>query len=297
MQSIESEGDTIDQAIDKALRGLGVGRDRVEIEILADATRGLFGFGGKPARVRASVRAPLEPPPRQEAPPVVSRETPNAAPRPVSRETSSVSARAASTPSARERPADRPKPVVSSVVSNVERIAAAAPTRAVIDKSRQVLRELLAHLTVTCEVEVVRSDDPEKITLAVTGDSGGLLIGRRGQTLDAIEHVINRIAGREADGTPSRIVIDVERYRERREEYLDALARRLADKAKHTQRVITLNPMSPRDRRIVHLALQSDPAIETRSQGEGQFRKILILPVDRSRGGTRPKSGQPRAGD
>jgi spoIIIJ-associated protein len=158
----------------------------------------------------------------------------------------------------------------------------------VIEKSRHALETLLLHLGVTSRVEVARSDDPEKITLAVTGDSSGLLIGRRGQTLDAIEHIINRIAGRAEDGTPNRIVIDVERYRERRQDYLDALARRLAEKAKHTRRAITLNPMSPRDRRIVHLALQSDPGIETRSQGEGQFRRLLILPVDRSPGGGRP---------
>jgi spoIIIJ-associated protein len=145
----------------------------------------------------------------------------------------------------------------------------------------------LGHLGVSGRVEVAPSDEPDKVTLAVTGDSSGLLIGRRGQTLDAIEHVINRIAGRSDEGPPSRIVIDVERYRERRQEYLDALARRLAEKAKHTRRVITLNPMSPRDRRIVHLALQSDPAIETRSQGEGQFRKVLILPVDAAPGGGR----------
>jgi spoIIIJ-associated protein len=273
MQSIESEGDTIDHAIDKALQTLGVGRDRVEIEILRDATRGLFGFGGKPARVRAIVRAPLSAPLIDESPSAVSRET-------------SRDARTAPIRISTERPAHQPR-------RPPEVAAAGTPPQAVIEKSRQALQELLVHLGVTCEVEA-RSDDPEQVTLAVTGDSSGLLIGRRGQTLDAIEHVINRIAGRGDDGTPSRIVVDVERYRERRQEYLDALARRLADKAKHSRRVITLNPMSPRDRRIVHLALQSDPAIETRSQGEGQFRKILILPVDRARGGARSKPGQPR---
>jgi spoIIIJ-associated protein len=292
MQSIESEGDTIDQAIDRALQTLGVGRDRVEIEILADATRGLFGFGGKPARIRAIVRAPLAAPPTDESPPIVSWETSKGSYHPASRETSTAP-RTAPARSSRERLADGPK----QVVGVADRVATAPPTEAVIERSRQTLQELLANLGVTCQVEVARSEDPEKITLAVTGDSTGLLIGRRGQTLDAIEHIVNRIVGRGDDGAPSRIVIDVEGYRERRQEYLDALARRLADKAKHTRRVITLNPMSPRDRRIVHLALQSDPAIETRSQGEGQFRKILILPVDRARGGARPKPGQPPAVD
>src|SRR6185295_1917716 len=286
MKSIDSEGDTIDQAIDNALQKLGVGRDRVEIEILSDATRGLFGFGGKPARVRAIVRAPLSAPLTEASPSKVSQETTREGAHLVSRETmSDVQTAPDRSPGARAANSPKEPGVVA------ERVAAAVPPEAVIQKSRQALQELLAHLGVTCQVEIARGDDLEKVTLAVTGDSSGLLIGRRGQTLDAIEHLINRIAGRGDDGAPSRIAIDVERYRERRQEYLDGLARRLADKAKHTQRVITLNPMSPRDRRIVHLALQSDPAIETRSQGEGQFRKILILPVDRARGGARPKAG------
>ena len=266
MQSIESEGDTIDQAIENALQVLKLERDRVEIEILSDATRGLFGFGGKPARVRAVVRAPLSAAPSTaRLPQSVSRETTSdLPPNRVSRETGS------------DTPSDRSETAPTLAVAD-----------ATVEKSRHALEELLVHLGVSCRVEVGRSDEPDKIVLAVTGDSGGLLIGRRGQTLDAIEHVINRIAGRSEDGAPSRIVIDVERYRERRQEYLDALARRLAEKAKHTRRVITLNPMSPRDRRIVHLALQSDPGIETRSQGEGQFRKVLILPVEGARGGGR----------
>lgn len=270
MQSIESEGETIDQAIENALQVLKLERDRVEIEILSDATRGLFGFGGKPARVRAVVRPPLGTAPSSvRTSDTVSRETQSdPSPSRVSRETSSE---LASDPESRRS----------------ARAAVSAATDATIERSRQALADLLAHLGVTCRVDVAPTSEPDRITFAVTGDSSGLLIGRRGQTLDALEHLINRIAGRNEDGASSRIVIDVERYRERRQEYLDALARRLAEKAKHTRRVITLNPMSPRDRRIVHLALQSDPGIETRSQGEGQFRKVLILPVDGAHGGGR----------
>ena len=277
MQSIESEGDTIDQAIENALQVLKLERDRVEIEILADATRGLFGFGGKPARVRAVVRAPLGASSSStRAPQSVSQETRSEPPpRRVSRETTS------------DAPRDRSKQLPPRT-DHTAVVTSASADAAAVERSRQTLEVLLGHLGVSCRVEVAPSGEPDRITLAVTGDSSGLLIGRRGQTLDAIEHVINRIAGRSEDGTPNRIAIDIERYRERRQEYLDALARRLAEKAKHTRRVITLNPMSPRDRRIVHLALQSDPDIETRSQGEGQFRQVLILPVDVARGGGRP---------
>jgi spoIIIJ-associated protein len=114
--------------------------------------------------------------------------------------------------------------------------------------------------------------------LIVSGEDSGLLIGRRGQTLDAIEYLLNRIVGRE-EKRGGRVTVDVERYRERRREYLDALAHRLASKVKETGRVITLNPLSPADRRVVHLALQGDSGVTTRSQGEGHYRKMLILPA------------------
>jgi spoIIIJ-associated protein len=260
MRSIESEGETIDQAIESALRTLEVGRDRVEIEILTDATRGVFGFGGKRARVRATVRAPLASALDLGSTSNVSPETEG--PKKVSRETRPT------------RPAGEAR--------------GPADIAALEARSREVLQGILAHLGVDCRIEAGPGDEGG-LRLALSGDSSGLLIGRRGQTLDAIEYLVNRIVAREEETGGARVGVDVEGYRERRREYLDGLARRLADKAKETGRVITLNPMSPRDRRIVHLALQEDGAVETRSQGEGLFRKLLIVPVDRSRRGPRPE--------
>src|SRR4029077_10433030 len=97
-----------------------------------------------------------------------------------------------------------------------------------------------------------------------------------------------RMVGRE-DGPPGRAVIDVEHYRERRQEHLIGLARRLAEKAQSEGRPVPLNPMSPRDRRVVHMALQSDAAVTTRSQGEGQFRQVMILPAEGSQRPSRPR--------
>jgi spoIIIJ-associated protein len=113
------------------------------------------------------------------------------------------------------------------------------------------------------------------------------VIGRRGQTLDALEYLVNRIVSR-AEEANGRVMIDVERYRERRREYLEQLAHRLAAKAKQTGRPVTLNPMSPRDRRIVHLTLQDDAQVSTRSFGEGLYRKMTIHPAGR---GQSPRRG------
>jgi len=251
MQSIESEGDSIDEAISNALRLLQVNRDRVEIEILSDATPGLFRLGRKKARVRATLRAPLweasDRSPGTGAEPVVSRGT--------------------------------------TLPDGSRQVSASFETRCT-----DLLRELLAHIGVPCEVTSRPGPDPGTLLLEASGDSGGLLIGRRGQTLDAIEYMLNRMATRSEDGAGGRAVVDVEGYRCRREDYLHALARRLADKAKRSARVVTLNPMSPRDRRIVHMVLQDDPEVETRSQGEGYQRRLLIVPALRG-AERRPRSG------
>ncbi len=142
-----------------------------------------------------------------------------------------------------------------------------------------LLRALLGHMAVQCDVEPAGTSEDGAVVVAVRGVETGLVIGRQGQTLDAIEYLLNRIVGRDRDqGTPPRVVIDVEGYRERRQESLEQLARRAAASVRKTGRVEALNPMSPRDRRIVHLALEGDPSVTTRSEGDGHYRRVLIVP-------------------
>jgi spoIIIJ-associated protein len=272
MRSIESEGDSIDEAIDKALRALEVDRDRAEIEILTDATRGLFGFGGKKARVRATVRAPIS------AAAVVGqrRAAPEEAQERVPRETGSQQEVPARQPGADRQPKDG--------AEASRRDEASAPSAETIERSVAVLQGILTRLGVPAGI-VVRPAEPGVLVLEAKGDGSGLLIGRRGQTLDALEYLVNRIIARDTEGAGAggRIVLDVEGYRERRGQYLAALAQRLAEKAKASGRVVTLNPMSPRDRRIVHVTLQADATVVTRSQGEGYLRRVLIVPADKVR--------------
>ena len=224
MESIEAEADSIDAAIDAALKTLGVPRDRVEIEILASGSRGLFGIGSRKAKVRATLRSPMREP---AAPPA-------------------------------ERPTTTPPPD--------DRAA---------ERARQVLREIVTLMNVDATVHVRTTD--ERIVLDLSGDASGILIGRRGQMLDALEYVLNRIVGRD-EGSAVRIVIDSENYRQRRRETLENLARRMAEQAKKKRKPVALNPMSPRDRRIVHLILQEDPLLTTKSAGTGYFRRLIIIP-------------------
>ena len=236
MDSVEAEGSSIDAAIDGALRLLGVTRDRVEIEILNNAVRGLFGIGGRKARVRATLRAPID-----------AEQT---------------------TPSVAEQRQSASEPAPPREVT--------ADDRHGIERAREVLEAILRHLEVQAEVNVRHVDND--VLFDLTGDSSGVLIGRRGQMLDALEYLLNRVAARDEGGS-ARIVVDSENYRARRREALEELARRMGEQAKKKQKAVTLNPMSPRDRRIVHLILQEDSSLVTKSSGKGYFRKLIIIPA------------------
>jgi spoIIIJ-associated protein len=245
MDTVEAEGNSIDEAIENALQILGVPRNRAEIEILSNAARGLFGIGGHKARVRAALRAPLD------------------------------------TDSLLRPIAPAPEPPVPAVPVPAAAAVAAAPAEndETGERAAAVLREILRRIEVDATVTVRR--EGEQDLLELSGDASGVLIGRRGQMLDALEYFLNRAVAR--DGSEGRIVVDSQNYRARRRQSLEDLARRTAEQAKKKRRPIALNPMSPRDRRIVHMILQGDPALSTKSSGKGYFRKLLIIPAGEPR--------------
>ncbi|MEA2013773.1 MAG: RNA-binding cell elongation regulator Jag/EloR [Thermodesulfobacteriota bacterium] len=128
-------------------------------------------------------------------------------------------------------------------------------------------------LDFTVAVEENRDD----IVLNIEGDGSGLLIGKGGQTLDAMQYLISKVINKNWNGG-KRIILDTENYRKKRRDSLTALAEKLGEKAKRIKRPVTVNPMNAHDRRIIHMALQNDSDLITRSRGEGAFRKIIIVP-------------------
>ncbi len=143
------------------------------------------------------------------------------------------------------------------------------------EEARTVLDCILGHMGVEATVAV--TEEPERIVLNVSGSETGLVIGKKGQTLDALQFLMNKIINRDREGRKP-IVVDSEGYRVRRADSLVELALRLGEKAIRTHRTITVNPMSPHDRRIIHLALDKVPGVTTRSEGEGAYRRLLIIP-------------------
>src|SRR6476620_7853824 len=146
------------------------------------------------------------------------------------------------------------------------------------EKAAEVLKTLLTKMSV--EHEVVASEDEERVTLEVKGPETGLVIGKKGQTLDALQYLVNKIVSREVseeEGKP--INVDAEGYRGRRAESLIELAHRLADKAKRTGRPVEAEAKSAADRRIIHVALAEMDGISTHSEGEGIYRHLVVVPT------------------
>ena len=134
--------------------------------------------------------------------------------------------------------------------------------------------------------------DAETVELEIKGDGSGILIGRHGQTLDALEYLVNRILARRIKD-PAPISLETESYRARRRQQLHRMALSMGEKAKREHKPVRLEPMPARDRRVVHLALKEDPMITTRSAGEGLLRSIEIVPAETDRREPRAE-GQPR---
>jgi spoIIIJ-associated protein len=145
-------------------------------------------------------------------------------------------------------------------------------------------------MTFECEVSATETD--EAIVLNVQGDKSALLIGRRGQNLDALQYLLNKAVNK-TETERKMIVVDSEEYRKRREETLLKMAERIRAKVKKTQKPLSLSHMNARDRRIIHMALQEDETLVTKSRGEGEYRKVIVLPVRKNTGGQpKIKNGQ-----
>ncbi|SEM22184.1 spoIIIJ-associated protein [Syntrophus gentianae] len=266
MDTIEIEAKTIDEAIEKACTEFNVSREKLNIEIISEGSAGFLGLGSKKAKIKASrlslgldLEAPFELLKKEEVvrpSPVREELQPPAPPAPL-----------VPPPSVREVAAVPVAPAVPEVQGDNASLA---------QRAKSLLEGILQrmHLDFTVSLE----ETPDTIILTINGDGGGLLIGKRGQNLDAIQYIVNKAATKIHDER-KLIIVDTESYRQRREESLNSLAREFAEKVKKTRKPVTVGHMNAHDRRIIHLALQNDDTIVTKSRGEGEYRKIVILPA------------------
>ena len=204
MKEITKSAKTVEEAVKEALKELRLENDEVEIEILEEASKGLFGFlGTKDAKVKITEKVVPE------------------------------------------------------------------------KRAGRILQQIFSYMDL--EVEINTSDCDDYIKIDLSGPDLGILIGRRGDTLDSLQYYINLAANKRAEKRV-KFIIDVEGYRQRRQETLSRLALKLADKAKRKGRNVVLEPMNPHERRVIHTALQNHNEVFTYSEGEEPYRKIIISP-------------------
>lgn len=158
------------------------------------------------------------------------------------------------------------------------RVMLTAPLSSLPALSKLILDNLLKNMKVEAFTAIRPSDQEEDgtVEIEVQGEDSGLLIGRRGETLRALQYVTNLLVGRRAEG---RVVLDVEGYRERRYAALRTLAARVAERVASTGQSVTLEPMAANERRVIHLALANNPRVATESTGVGEGRKITVSPA------------------
>jgi len=267
-QSVTVSAKTVDEAIAEAERELGVPRDHLDITVITEGSKGFLGMRAENARILAMV---VGSPPAVETaapPPVTPRETARprrsrAAGEPVAVVEAAPVAEDEGDEGAEEGDEDAAPGVRAQQRQETAKVA------------QEILETLLRHMGIHARVSVRSTANP--IVLDVETESGGLLIGRRGDTLSALQYIVNVLVGKRTHGW-TKVVVDVEHWRERREETLRALALRQADRVRQQRRAIALDPMPANERRVIHLTLQGQHDIETHSEGEEPNRRLIITP-------------------
>jgi len=251
MDKIEVSGRTIEEAIQTAAKELGVGTDAVEYEVVEEGAKGFLGLGQSPTTIKAWVREGVEAPAQPEPAPV---EPAPVVEEPVVEEQFE--------PEMAEAEAPQPAPE-----DNVEQFN---------DKLLAMLGDILGAMNVAAK-PVVKATQPGEVTVTIQGADVAILIGRHGQTLDALQYLVS-IAANRACGTRLRVILDAEGYRDRHREMLEKKAHEYADAVKAEGQEAELEPQSARDRRIIHMTLADDPDVYTYSEGEGDARHVVISP-------------------
>ena len=261
MRTIEATGKTIEDAVRSGLVRLGLMEEEVTIEVLAEPKSGFLGFGSKPAKVRLTEKA------RKNAPIYdIAEEARKAAP--------PAESKAAEAAPAEDVTAEVPEePVEEPAAVEVEPAEETFTAEEAAAKAKAFLQDVLRNMGIEVMIEkMIKSD---KIILHLHGKNLGILIGKHGQTLDALQYLTN-LTTNQGEETRHFIMLDVENYRQRREETLKQLAVRLAGRVKRSGEKVVLEPMNGYERKIIHVALQNEAHVRTESEGQDPYRHVVI---------------------
>ncbi|MCB9076681.1 MAG: Jag N-terminal domain-containing protein [Anaerolineaceae bacterium] len=277
-ESLDVNAKTVEEAIEQGLQALNLSRDQVEIKVINEGKRGIFGIGSEEAVVRLT-------PKQQAAEPLSEISTP-------SNEIDFTTLEEPATPASHEEKIDESEPEedieVSSAASTLEVTEAASPAdftpdSDVAELAKRCLAELLEHMGIEAEVtpriaaDLVDPGEEPPLVLDVTGNDLGILIGRHSETLQALQYMVRLMVSKELQSW-QRIVVDVESYRARRRRSLYQMAKRMAERAVSSGERVVMESMPAYDRRIIHVALRDHPDVFTKSIGRESNRKVTIIP-------------------
>lgn len=238
MEFIEVSAKNLSDAITEACQKLAVTSDRLHYDVIEEGSSGFLGIGSKPAVIRAAIKEEVE------------------------------------------KKADTPViPKVSESVQSEKSVNTSNTTivsdGSVEKKAETFLMDVFKAMNLEVSV-VVKYDAADKsMDIDLSGDEMGILIGKRGQTLDSLQYLVSLVVNKDSENY-IRVKVDTENYRERRRETLENLAKNIAYKVKRTKRPVSLEPMNPYERRIIHSALQNDKYVTTHSEGDEPFRRVVV---------------------
>jgi len=252
MEFKEYSAKTVSDAITEATMDLGITSDRLEYEVIDKGSAGFIGIGSRPAKIKAREKS--------EASEIVNE--------------------------IKEKVVKEVKPVKEEKVEKEDKVEAEVKEVKTEKKASSLSKEEVEKIVVEfldkvfaameLKVNVKVSFDEESVNVDLEGDDMGMLIGKRGQTLDSLQYLLSLVINKNNEGY-LRVKLDTENYRERRKKTLENLAKNIAFKVKRTKRPVSLEPMNPYERRVIHSALQNDKYVFTKSEGEEPFRHVVVM--------------------
>ena len=280
MKTVRIKAKTVEAAVEEGMKQLGITRAEAVVHVVEKPSTGLFGLLHKKMAVVdiSAPEIPAEPEETPEAPAAEETRTddvPAAEPAEPKAEEPAAASEAEPEETGEETPAEPEEAQTEEVPEEKEEEKPFDPEeqKKVAEEARKFLENVFRSMDLPVIMECMMNE--ERILFSLHGEGLGILIGKHGQTLDALQYLTNLAAGKTAHGRYF-VMLDVENYRERRKDTLEALAKRLAGKVKRTGEPVKLEPMPAGERRIIHLALQDDDAVITESEGEAPYRYITI---------------------
>jgi spoIIIJ-associated protein len=293
MSPYEFEGKTIEKAVEKACKTLNLSKDRLKYDVISYGSSGIFGLVGvKKARIRVTspevvkkaVSSPNTRNKKEDAPgnhrslESENKSSPQSISETADRQEIPETADPQETPETDDRQelSETDAPQASSETSG------AGESQGISEEALHLGKEVLQRIVdfITTDASISVKETPERIFFNVKGGNTAVLIGKRGQTLEAIQYLVEKVINKH-NVQRVRIQVDVEGYLDNRKAKLEGLAARLSEKAKRIGKPVTIGQLNAHDRRIVHIALKDDSGVRTQSMGDGFYRKLVIYPQRR----------------